>query len=256
MKAVRLVLGVSMLFWMGSCDRPELDPTPVDLEVTMYEVLGEDASTLQLFFQTEQQYGCSNYQILMTALDTINEVSVDVEGVMEPSACLGDFAPAFGSVYLTNRRSTRPISVVQGDIVSTGTLDIQADRYVLEIDQPDGLVALNSELMKVPNDLYWGIVSLAASTVTQEYQDFLETMSDRGALLSPELTPGEYSYFNVATNGDFSIPSIEENAVVKYIYFTYPLDAQTLQSSLDDFVNASFTVQLTSYQGANLDNIL
>ena len=246
------VLGAALT----GCIRSEIDPTLVNIELTMVEVLTAQGSFLQLFLETEEEFECGNYNLAIDLSDSLAGVSIVVQGVEKFRTCLEVSSTATNTVLLPSEETTQTFRLTQQNRVSTGVLRVTDTRYFLDLNQQEGLNVLNNELIKIPENLYWGVVRKATNTGDDEYDEFTDVLESRGANFAPELLEGAYSFFEVEEGGVFTIPNVVLNNNDEFVVFEYPNGSQDLDRQVNNFTLTDFTVEFFSFDGFSFVNRL
>jgi len=216
-----------ILFALSSCLDYEKEYLPLG-EVKLYvtEELSTESRRLHFNFFTSETYDCLNYSIRHNSLSSDELIEIDLVDIEKSSLCLSDTGPAYTSIDLGNYTTGNyPIRIWVGTAVNDGHLEVSDERYVVNIENPQMLIAQYDTLNRIPEDIIWGAIGYyiaEADTVVNAFLDSLESVGAQPRVL----TPGEYGYFQADSTGQIIAPeSLEFNSIKTFVYdYTEPIE--------------------------------
>lgn len=239
-----------------ACDRSELLTDTEPLELELVEALAPKGGQLQLALSTERIYDCANYTIDIELENQTESVNVKVNGIQNPGSCIGSRGVASNSVAIGAENAVYNFRLKQGDHVSEGVIRVTDTHYYLDMSSEDMLTVLRNELVKVPANLYWGVVTEGPQNNKADWERFLEDIGKKNGIVSPSLTQGVYSYFTINAGNQLSIEGFELASNQAYFFMSYPAGTADLESVLNVYGLANFRLEIFSWDGVRLTNSL
>lgn len=178
--------------------------TPPEFSVDLYERRDPVDGTplFGLWVESMVDYDCAGYGIDATVAVENNRIRVTLLGVLPPSPCTGDAAPAKQFLPIGKLPDgVYEFSLSLRDaILNEGTLTIANGRYVLVLPDQSGIDFQNLVLEHLPDGIIWGYAGVPdelSEPVADEFIFDLKTITGE-----PGLAPGFYSYFTVSGTGN------------------------------------------------------
>lgn len=104
-KVVNILTGIITCFFIVliSCDKnDDLSPLPEKLIFSLSEKFHPDSSQIILKVQSEEEYPCSNFEIIYSLRMSGSTKIVEFEGITNHGFCLTAIGPAKASVTIAN----------------------------------------------------------------------------------------------------------------------------------------------------------
>ncbi len=145
---------------------------------------------------------CEGFGVDATLQVQNGRVEVKIFGVVAPSPCAGDSAPARQFLpigFLADGTYEFDLSL-RDVIVNEGSLTISNGRYTLSLPKAQGIEIGNFVLESLPDGIIWGYAATpdeASQPVADDFLTDLKTLTTEHGL-----TPGFYSYFTISGTGN------------------------------------------------------
>ena len=246
---------ISMVL-LNSCNREELITTVEPMTLDLAENLTPYGNSLILKFTTERSYECSNYEVKIAMQDTTGVLEIDLLGVLEPGVCIEQPEPARGYALYSSDPDTYEIRIKQQDRVSEGTLTVTNTRYLFNWINLESLTPVQLEMIKVPDQFYWGVLTRGTTNGTAEAEEFRQRLRNEGANLEPVLLEGEYGPFRVTSGGELVIDGLQLTPSDDLIMMYFPGGTEHLNDVLGDFTRHDFQVTFLTHDGYSINNQL
>lgn len=229
----------SLTFFFGSCkissdNKDVVVKVEPEFVLGMYEEL-EQVRNFNLIFSSIDSQSCSTNFIDYTAsrdgksvLLSINEI-VETEncqtgeGIVEGAASY-NFLPIGSYQLQLNLKNT---------ISSTGILNVENDRYTLDIEDGFGFLVEAAALMRVPPATVWGYVAYKDNQHLDAANNFLEELNSKTGNL--QLSSGDYGYFRIGENDKLSLNKAPDYNNFKTFYRISSGQISELEALLENF---------------------
>lgn len=199
---------------------PEILPS-IDDEFTiqLWEHLNPDENTLSLIVETIENEDCTNNLIQNEVTIRDTKLVVNLEDIEKADNCIEGEGPASADISFTSLENgiydleINLLSVIKNE----GFIEISPDNLNLELTSREGILVINNELKRVPNNTFWGYIALDNSQLNNVSSTFLESIE----IIKDnfDFAQGNYGHFSIS----------EENGTVDF-------DAPTAFPDLDKFV--------------------
>jgi hypothetical protein len=204
---------LAFLFMVSSCKEDKLgDPIIVsnikkEFYLDVSEILGPGQRTTQFKVQTIEDGECLNGSIDFDFTHVGNRLTVLLKDVVIPEDCIPGIAPSTADVtagalnagfYLFNFN-------LRNTVNNKGTLIVEDNRYLLELETEEGVILLHKEVFRVPENSIWGYLAYSEASQESDVRDFYEQISFHG--VDPGLENGYYGFFTINS----AAPNIELN---------------------------------------------
>lgn len=193
---------ISFIMLAGSCDKSEdLSPLPEKLIISLTEVFHADSSQIILKVKSEEDYPCSNFEIIHSVSKSGSTNIIEFEGITNHGFCHTANAPAQGTVYISNGNNynTLTFKFILND--DSDEFDFKITENAVEINKKgtsSGRITYNySSLIRLHRNTFWGYTKIKdGSTPDSVHSSLLEDFYEAGAE-NLELPDGYYGYFIV-----------------------------------------------------------
>ncbi len=155
-----------------------------------------------LWVESMANYDCPGYGIEADVQVAGGKIDVTLLGVLRPTPCAGDSAPARQFLPIGNLPDgIYPFSLSLRDVVTnTGILTVANGHYELSLPAAQGVDVQAFVLEHLPDGTIWGYAATPneqSEPVADNFIFDLKTLSSESGL-----APGYYSYFTVAGTGE------------------------------------------------------
>ena len=193
-----------------------------------------------LWVESMANYDCPGYGIEADVQVAGGKIDVTLLGVLRPTPCAGDSAPARQFLPIGNLADgVYPFSLSLRDVVTnTGILTAANGHYELSLPDAQGVDVHEFVLEPLPDGIIWGYAATPnepSEPVADNFIFDLKTLTSESGL-----APGYYSYFTVAGTGEVFFhkriaPAVAAQLFVRRLTAT-PND---LKSLLQNYRNSS-----------------
>lgn len=201
--------------------------SPIDTKIILklIEEINPTNRNVVLFSYTKQTYSPAGSKIISTITQIADTFKIDFQELDISTFGAAIYAPAtadFDLNALTNGSYFLDIKINTKKVL--GLIKVTDDLFNLEI-QPNNIIYFyQEELHRIPGTIIWGQAESIEST---PYQLFLDSLVISGAKVH-HLQTGDYNYFEVDSQGGFSINSALGMSYGKH--FIYNFESDTLIS--------------------------
>ena len=222
------------------------------ITISMYEdICNDQIRKFMIYCFTENIYGSSGYFIENNFESFYNVWDIEFLEISPPNSGAAVMSPASASFEFGSLIYDQYIILItlHGKMLF-GQLLNQDDSYKINI-QPNNFISLeNSVLFKVPFNTIWG---QSESNDLELHKVFLDSLEALGAEYH-NLTPGEYHYFFIRTDGTFYINwALGMRHGTKFIY-NFDKDINDIRSLIKRFAKRykdEITISLDSGLGVS-----
>ena len=220
--------------------------------IEMWEALSPSQRTLYLQIRTIQNDTCLNTTINTTLLKLGNELALEVNGINQPEDCLEGLAPAKGEevVGALHEGSYNLEINLQNTVFNAGQLEINQNRYFLNMDTENGINIPSSVLLRVPENSFWGYIDYGPNELDAlAFIESLEQFATR-----PNLSIGYYGYYTVKNDPNDWIEITNQpnsNRLASFLLTYEDENEATIKDLIEGFrsANPSLNVNVKNYQG-------
>ena len=176
---------------------------------------------LQFYCSTAKIYPCCNYPILVEKTQSLNNIDIAFNGVLETEFCLTAIGPATAIVNLGElSNGTYNLNLFNGDRKCTGELIVTSDSYEVNFAEDGTFLFTNTPLNKTPEHTIWGMIGYHELGTLPLVQSFLAELMDLGAE-KKSYNPGYYQEFRIDKNGDIITPDMHGYWFAQSFIFNY-----------------------------------
>lgn len=226
------------LFLLSSCldnDTETLSLGEVNLQIT--EELPAGSGHVHFNFMTVEEYECLNFPIRYTSQSDEQSIDIDLTDIEKTNVCLTPKGPAFANVDLGNYYGgSYPVNIRVSGVDNAGTLKVDEDMMIIGFTNPQMLNLVYDTLLRIPEDIIWGLVGYYYPGDTEKVNAFLDSLQQIGA--QPRTLPyGEYGYFQTDTAGRLIAPEGLPYNLTKTFVFDYALPMEPVQDVIDHYAS-------------------
>ncbi len=204
---------------------------------------------------TTTDKACSTAELLAHGIVQGNRVRAEVSGLLLPSECTSEDVVIGKDLEFGLDDGTYLVEITLGEELNNfGNLTFDGREYVLNLDDPQGIVIGHDRLKKIPEQIVWGEIT-SDTSITDIVNDFT-------ALTAPLIRPfslesGYYGHFTIEDGSGFNISSetSESNGYVYPFIFRLKVDTDTFRGVLDSFRNQypdNLKITCTTWTGQQL----
>lgn len=189
-----------------------------DINFSLAEYLEPGQQTLTFKFLTSQDYPCINYRIAHQVYKAAQSIHIELTGIEKADVCLDAIGPATAFVDVGSlAEGDYALTVAIGEsILNQGTLSVTPEAYELSIENSEGLILENTELLRIPDHLLWVTLRYPPGQAVKNAQSELLTALASIGASEKKLSEGNYFYFEVGSSGKIrpqtSNPGMTEDA--------------------------------------------
>lgn len=183
-----------------------LSPIDSKLIAMINEVINAANRNVVLSFYTEKIYSPAGSKIVGDFIQEDATFKIELEGLFISNCGAAIFSPASITFNLGSlHQASYLLDIIVNNTKLLGQLTVSEESFELRI-QPNNLIYIQIEekLLRVPNITIWG---QAESIEPAPSRIFLDSLKVLGAQ-SPNLKHGDYHYFKIDSNGNFSTNSV------------------------------------------------
>ena len=172
---------------------------PKDFNAKMWQILTDNGGDFALVLSTTKTQACNNTAV--NAFPNIygSNVIVTIKDITTPTTCLGngDFArDTMDVAHLSNGQYDFQLNLKDA-IFNKGSLTVTDTKYALSMESQNGIIVDAADLLRVPNNIIWGLVNYDNGSDVQADQ-FLSDIKSVAHNIS--LDKGEYGHFQINNN--------------------------------------------------------
>jgi hypothetical protein len=199
-----------------------------EFDVQLFEELLPGQNKLRVHVATKENLACSNV-ILRHSINSTQSniiISIDslelngdcdnIEATAQTNAELGEIEAGTYDIEINLALN----SITNESITNEGEMTVSEEGYLLEMKTTHGLTMLESNLLRIPDDYFWGYIELLDSTASNlpvQFLGALETYAN-----TAELKEGYYGHFEIEENkvvlNAAAINTDIPNGVLPFIY--------------------------------------
>lgn len=182
-----------------------LSPIDSRLILNINKVINPSNRNVVLSFYTEKTYTPAGSKILGDLIQEDNIFKIELEGLFRSNCGAAIFSHASITFNLGSlTQAFYLLDIIVNNTKLLGKLTVSEESFELTI-QPNNIIYIfQKKLFLVPNKIIWG---QAESITPTPYRIFLDSLIVLGAQ-SHNLKPGDYHYFKIDSNGNFSTNSV------------------------------------------------
>ena len=167
-----------------------------DFNAKMWQILNDDGGDFALVLSTTQPQKCSGTTVNAYPNIYSNNVIVTIKDLTIPANCISTSDYARDTTYvshLANGNYSFQLNLKDA-VFNKGSLIVSDTKYALSMDTQNGVNVDMTELMRVPNNLVWGLVNYDNGSDAQADQFISELKSFAHPIA---LDNGEYGHFQI-----------------------------------------------------------
>lgn len=228
--SITLILSLSLLIMLTSCGKSDPDPINVvdveqEFEVFPIQEIGESGPELLLVVRATESDSCLNSSLLASMIIENDNIIIDITGVVHPEVCdAGSYKPEQRFLIPTVYDSYSIEFQKDGFESTSGHLTLTDNSIDLNIDDLGGIFVTADQLQLLDENHIWGYVYIDNPELASGLYNLEEIVSEFVALQPSyiELPEGDYSYFEVLSDGTVQIDGIKDELP----HFAYEADEQ------------------------------
>ncbi len=254
-----LSLAALLLFACESEPDEAINTLGSDISFSLSEYLEPGQQTLTFKFLTAQDYPCINYRIAHQVYKASQSIHIELTGVEKADVCLDAIGPATAFVDIGSlAEGDYALTIAIGEsILNQGTLSVTPEAYELMVENPEGLILENTELLRIPDKLLWGTLRYQPGQAVKNAQSELLTALTSIGAAEKKLAEGNYFYFEVGGSGKIrsqtSNPGMAEDAFLMEFSGDSKQLKQVLQRMNQTFGEA-VTIRMYNARGEEFSN--
>lgn len=198
-----LIIASILLFSCESESEEQINTLGSEISFSLAEYLDPQQKNLTFKFLTEKDFPCINYQISHQVQRVGNIITIELTDVEKADVCLDAIGPATAFIDMGNLpEGDYNLLIKVGEaITNQGTLSVTPQSYQLSMEEPEGLIVENIELLRIPDNVIWGTIKYIAQQKTKGlYDNLMSSLQGIGAT-EKRLSEGNYYYFDVDVSG-------------------------------------------------------
>lgn len=236
------ICAAALIVLVGACQLDDLgDPIVVpDVErefyIDLWENLYPESRELVFQIETVQAQDCANATISYNLNRTGNAVKLSLNAISTPGDC--DPGPAQIVASAPAGRLNGGLYAMELDLKNTvfneGQLTVTHELYNLDMNTEHGFIFRHKNLLRVPDQSYWGYI--ACSTPEQEATalDFINEL--RAISIQRNFLVGYYGHFSVNADNSVDVKDALVNGVpVKSFLFNYDGSGSNIRQQINAF---------------------
>lgn len=177
-----------------------------DFELRIFERIEFNAPRqIELIISTTEMQDCENAAIALRSETGPRSLLLRLEDIVEPeeSQCIKNPSIISNQIPLHGFSGSLDFIVQLKDVIEhRGTISSDPFRVGFELPGTEGFKIQYNELLRMPDSLVWGSVSVPTAASLGKMQAFIEVLETRCAPII--LANGYYSYFTVGPDGRVS----------------------------------------------------
>lgn len=226
-----------------------LSPIDSKLILNINEVINPSNRNVVLSFYTEKTYSPAGSKILSNFIQEVDTFKIELKELLISDNGAAIFSPASVTFNLGSlHQAFYLLDIIANNKKTLGELSVTEESFELII-QPNNLIYIFQEkLLRVPNKTIWGQVE---SIEPMPYQIFLDSLVVLGAQ-SHNLKAGDYFYFKIDYDGNFSTNSVLGMPYGKFFIYKFVGDTSITRNLVKRFAKRyldSIYIQLMGGRG-------
>jgi hypothetical protein len=210
--SMRYILGIVLIFFLlGSCSK---EPTAIDVYSIPEEFIIDlhqtpmPGGTIPSFkISTLKLQPCAEDKMNVDISKTNNDITIEVKEIITVSGCTSSSGRISVETYTEMPVSEYNLNIsLKNQINNYGKVSIGANNYSMSLETLHGIRAGKMDILKVPDNLFWGVVSTKNSSTVVGLP-----LLDRigySPIEKASLTPGDYGLFLITENGDIELEGV------------------------------------------------
>ena len=246
-----LLLLIPILLFSCSTDvEEEGSDINSDILVSITEELGTTGNVLKIKSETIKIYPCINYNLLTDYNFDGEDLQVSYQGVDISNICFTALGPATSEKVLTIEPGSYPVQFGNEEDVTSGTLQVDEEKYILELNSSSTIFLAREVLYKIPHNTYWGIIGYRDPSTESLLNVFEETLTSENVDFR-SFTNGDYGHFKIANN-EIVPPDNHGYYFADAFVFEFTGSLEELRQKVSGFLGAQgadLSVSIYSYNG-------
>lgn len=197
----------SIFLYISSCEKKEdLSPLPEKFIFSLHEKFYEDSTQIILKVSSEEEYPCSNFEIIYSTQSTGSNKIIEFKGITNHGFCHTAMGPAKASIEIANggHNANCQFEFHSDNDIDIFNFDILAESVVMSIvGSLSGRITYeHNNLTRLHENTFWGYSIKKNSDVSDEHHNELLNQLDNLGVQQIELEDGYYGFF-IVDNGEF-----------------------------------------------------
>jgi hypothetical protein len=206
-KSIFIGIIASAFFLISACEKKEeLSPLPDKFIFSLHEKFYEDSTQIILKISSEEEYPCSNFEIIYSIQSTGSNNIIEFKGITNHGFCHTAMGSAKVSLEIADggNNTNCQFEFHSDNDIDIFNFDILAESVVMSIvGSLSGRIAYDhNKLTRLHKNTFWGYSIKKNSEVSDErHNEMLNQLNDLG-VQQIELEDGYYGFF-IVNNGEF-----------------------------------------------------
>jgi hypothetical protein len=247
----------ALLLCATACGLNELDDqiiVPVvedEFYLSLWESFSPEKRELEFRLRTIQNTDCKNASIKQVIKFFPGNIQFSINEIVQETGCEPGQAPATGTAKIGALPSVLySLDVkLREKVTSKGQLTVSPESFDISLAKGGGIILLQSQLRRIPDQMIWGFISYQEPALSQEAQNLLQDISAQCELQS--LRNGDYGYFSLQDGTLRFTNTIAPSSALTF-YYHYDGTGDILRSLLESYRAAhsgKLTVKIFNTRG-------
>ena len=225
---IRKIFFFILVFASYSCvdlkDNEEVINVEDEFDIRLYEALEMEPRSLILEISSTEFLECKN-AMLSCDLQLNPSIVLDIQDITLPEDCILESTKAICVNDLSLLADgTHSIQLsIRDDIINLGAIIKSTSAYQIDLDTDHGISYYEEELLRLPNQLIWGKVTLLEEN--EEVFSFVNSLQAEMNMAQLEL--GNYGHFKITEQGFELLDMNNDDPAIHPFIFRY--------STIDEF---------------------
>ena len=209
-----------------------LSPINSQIVMSIREEITSSKRNVILSFCTTELYSPAGAKIIGSINKENNIIQVDLQDIKMPEAGAAISTPASVSFMLDsipNDNYSLQITINGKKVI--GLIKVSDESFEIKT-QPNNIISYQqNNLLRIPENIIWG---QSESIQQSTYKQFLDSLKIFGAK-AHNLKPGDYSYFEIDSQGNFNTHSALGMSFGEFFLFSFQGDTLITRSLIKRF---------------------
>jgi len=223
-----------------------------DYVLEVSQKLSPGPNPFQIDISSIETDNCQNSTIGLSTTHSGNDITLDLKDIINPNKCIRVSESVKANVDLSLELGLYNIVVSLKDITQNqGILEVTEERFKMELETENGIVVLRQEILRIPDEYFWGQFKLNDIQELSAVKNFLvELQNDHS---KNELSDGNYGYFKL-NSGSLQFENSEVGSLVENFIFKENHSFLQVKNAVSNFAerHPSVDVQLFHSSGDKL----
>jgi hypothetical protein len=252
-KNVYTISLITFLAFLG-CNKSDNQVKIIEIEKEFsfqpWQTLNETGGGFSLIAHTLKKQVCGGAKVdIVSTIDSKN-ISVKVKGLIYPTVCGNQPLIAADTIQMNNlvKGSYNFKIILKDAVVNEGTLKVDDNKYALTMSRFDGIEVPQTEIMRIPKGLIWGVVNYE-QTQQSKYIIFEERLK-KIATAQSDIPKGDYGYFVMGDQSSFNVKtSISPRGSTKHLLYYLNSNNIALKDLVEEFRDPAFELKFFTSDG-------